>query len=417
MPSLTFERARALRLGAFLLALTLLAACARPAPADEKMSLSFLPAAGDFLSAAGDPVSPEDFRARAAQADYILIGESHGAACDHAAERRILTLLAHGERPPAVGLEMVPRDHSPVIADFAAGKIDPADLKARLDWSKTWGHPFERYLPVFLAIRDWKLPVAGLNVPPAVIRRLSAAAMANATAADPVAALPPEDRAWLPERIVPPAPEQLGFLREVMESHPHGAQAAPDSRQMARFTLIQSVWDSAMADQAARLRKATGRPVAVLAGTGHVDGGLGIALRLRVFDPGARILLVSPWRGDELDPADADLRVYCPESFESRMGMTLEKRPLAMPAEDDRDWQVVVTAVRRESRADLAGLRPGDVVVAAGGYPMRSLNALHLAGSDAFRAKKPLVLEIRRGRQCHTVDLGPLGVPTPKGDK
>lgn len=407
MPSRTFTRALApMKWGLGALLLALLAACARPAPTHEKMPVSLLPATGEFLSAKGDPVTPEDFRKRSQGAAYVLIGESHGAACDHEAERRILTLLAHNPEPPAVGLEMVPKSHSQVMADFAAGKIDPADLEARLDWKNTWGHPFARYLPVFLAIRDWKLPVAGLNVPPGVIRRLSAAALQNATAADPVAALPPEDRAWLPKRIIEPAPEQLAFLNEVMGQHPKGRNVK-DERQVARFRLIQSVWDSAMAEAAVDLRRATGRQVAVLAGTAHVEGGLGIARRLRVLDPGAEILLVSPWRGDALDPADADLRVYCPESFESRMGMTLEKRPLGLPGDDE--WQVVVTAVRRESRADLAGLRPGDIVVRAGGYRMKSLNALHLAGSDAFRDKASLVLEISRGRECLSVDLGPLG--------
>lgn len=403
MPSVISTRALApMKLGLGALFLVLLAACARPAPVNEKMPVSFLPATGEFLSAKGDPVTPEAFRTRAAKAAYVLIGESHGAPCDHEAERRILTLLAHNPEPPAVGLEMTPRSHSQVLADFTAGKIAPEDLEARLDWKNTWGHPFARYLPVFLAIRDWKLPVAGLNVPPGVIRRLSAAALDNATAADPVAALSPEDRAWLPKRIIEPAPEQLAFLNEVMGQHPKGRDVN-DQRQVARFRLIQSVWDSAMAEAAVDLRRATGRQVAVLAGTAHVEGGLGIARRLRVLDPGAEILLVSPWRGDDLDPADADLRVYCPESFESRMGMTLEKRPFG------DEWQVVVTAVRRESKADLAGLRPGDIVERAGGYRMTSLNALHLAGSDAFRDKANLVLDISRGRQCFRVDLGPLG--------
>jgi len=41
---------------------------------------------------------------------------------------------------------------------------------------------------------------------------------------------------------------------------------------------------------------------------------------------------------------------------------------------------------------------------------MRSLTALHMAGSDAFREKKHLVFVIRRGDDCYSVDLGPLGV-------
>jgi uncharacterized iron-regulated protein len=414
MPSQNILRAlvRAFRTGrgaALFVLVLLLAACARPLPTGEPMAVNFLPAPGELLTDAGDRLTPEAFMAKSKGAAYVLIGESHGQACDHEAERRLLTLLAHssvGGKGPALGFEMVPAKNSAVLADFVAGKIAPEDLEARLDWAKTWGHPFKGYLPLFLAAREWKLPAAGLNVPPDVIRRLSAAAMDNATSIEtfdgPVAALSPEDRALLPKRIIEPAPEQLSFLREVMSGHPKGRDV-DDPRQRARFLLVQSVWDSAMAEQAVALRKATGRQVVAFAGTAHVEGGLGIARRIKALDPGAEILLVSPWRGDDLDPKDAQVRVYCPLTFESRMGMVLEHR---MFGEADG---VVVAEVRRGSRAEAAGLRPGDVVVRAGGYRMTSLNALHLAGSDAFREKKRLVLSIRRGQACYDVDLGPLG--------
>ncbi len=389
--------------------LGLVAACARPAPLNQPLGVNFLPAPGEMLSAEGDRLSPEAFLAKSSGAAYVLIGESHGQHCDHAAEARLLTLLAHQGQGPAVGFEMVPAKNSAVLADFAAGKIAPEDLEARLDWGKTWGHPFARYLPVFLTARHWKLPMAGLNVPPEVIRRLSAAAMDNATATGsfegPVAALSAEDRAQLPARIIEPAPEQLDFLREMLSAHPQGRNA-DDSRQMARFLLIQSVWDSAMAERAVALRAATGRQVVAFAGTAHVEGGLGIARRIKVLDPQAEVLLVSPWRGDDLDPTDAAVRVYCPLSFESRMGMLLQHREFGGSS------QVLVAEVRRGSRAEAAGLRPGDVVERAGGYRMTSLNALHLAGSDAYRAKGSLVLDIRRGAACLTVDLGPLGRQT-----
>ncbi|SNS15280.1 Uncharacterized iron-regulated protein [Humidesulfovibrio mexicanus] len=394
---------------ALLLAVCALAAlpgCARPAPTDTPMGVSFLPEPGELMTAAGDRLSPETFMERSRTAAYVLVGESHGEMCDHQAERRILSLLAHLGQGPAVGFEMVPAKNSAVLRDFAAGAFPSSELERRLDWGKTWGHPFPGYLPVFEEARRWKLPMAGLNVPPEVIRRLSAAAMDNATASDtfdgPVAALAPEDRAQLPKRIIEPAPEQLAFLKEVMAGHPKGRDPA-DGRQLARFLLIQSVWDSAMAETAVALRRESGRQVLAFAGAAHVEGGLGIARRIRVLDPGAEILLVSPWRGDELDPEDAAVRVYCPLRFESRMGMVLEHRIFGESS------QVLVREVRRGSRAEAAGLRPGDVVTRAGGYRMNALNALHLAGSDAYRHKSNLVLEVRRGRSCLTVDLGPLG--------
>ncbi|MBU1041410.1 MAG: ChaN family lipoprotein [Proteobacteria bacterium] len=423
--------------GAFFLPLTavlllsavlLLAACARPAP-NLPMPVSFLPAPGEFLTDTGDALTPDGLRQRAASAAYILVGESHGNACDHLAEARILTLLAHpaattaqpGAPRIAVGLEMAPAALNPVLDEFRQGAFPPEELEKRLDWKTNWGHPFAKYLPVFRAVGEWKLPTFGLNVPPGVIRRLSAAAMHNATAADPLASLPAEDRAALPARIIEPAPEQLAFLRAILDGHSSrtkgkaaGGGDSKDAetmraRQESRFLLIQSVWDSAMAEQAVNARTATGLPVVVLAGAAHVEGGLGIARRIRVLDPGAEVLLISPWRGDAFNKTDADLRVFCPDSFESRMGMTLVARPLVLAGQGEQDDQVVVSAVARGSRAEAAGLRPGDVVTRAGGYRMGSLAVLHMAGSDAFREKKNMVFVIRRGDACFSVDLGPLG--------
>ncbi len=404
VPALRRGRGAPLSALPLLLVALLLGACARPAPTHEKMAVSFLPAPGEFLSDSGDRMDAEALRKRAAKAAYILVGESHGNACDHLNEARVITILAHAQTKPVVGLEMANPALNPVLADFAAGKFPAEELQQRLDWATNWGHPFERYLPVFRAIADWKLPTYGLNVPPGVVRRLSKAALEHSPAdgQDPVASLSPEDRAQLPKKIIGPAPEQQAFLREVMGGHPQGRNAS-DPRQMARFQLIQSVWDSAMAEKAVEARRATARPVVVLAGTAHVEGGLGIARRIAAYDPGAEILLVSPWRGLDFEPSDAHVRAYCPERFDSRMGMTLESRPKGDV------FEYVVTEVRRDSRADRAGLRPGDVLARAGSYRVRSLNALHLAGSDAFKDKAHLTLEVLRGDERLSIDLGPLG--------
>lgn len=396
-----------------------LTACARPAPLDAPMAISVLPGPGGLLDEAGGALEPDAFVARARKADYVLIGEGHTNPCDHAVERRLLALLAGDAgvgKGPAVGLEMVPTTRTAALRGYLAGESGLDALPGALDWGRAWGYPFRSYAPIFELLRARGLPAAGLNVPPDVIHRLSAAAQNNAT--DPAAALAPADRALLPRRIVPPAPEQLDELRAVMAMHPGGV--AHDPARLERFAYIQSVWDSAMAEQAARLRRETGRSVVVLAGSGHVEGGLGIARRLRALEPGAKILLVAPWRGDGFESgftaADGDVRYFCPVSFESRMGMVLEDSPRVPgvdPGKGDDAWRVVVRSVARGSRAEAAGLRPGDVVERAGGHRMRSLSVLHVAGSEAYRERKPLMFVVRRGDHRYSVDLGLLGAGAP----
>lgn len=91
----------------------------------------------------------------------------------------------------------------------------------------------------------------------------------------------------------------------------------PDPEAMFhQFITVQSLWDTVMAENAVRVRKLEGSPVVVLAGSGHVENGWGIALRLQSLDPGAKVLLVMPWRADpadELPPAGlGDVFFSCP---------------------------------------------------------------------------------------------------------
>jgi S1-C subfamily serine protease len=138
----------------------------------------------------------------------------------------------------------------------------------------------------------------------------------------------------------------------------------------------------------------------VVAGTGHVDFGWGVAQRLDTLDHGAKVLAVTPWRGVEgFEPGAADVFYFCPNVYVSRMGMVLE---------ETRDG-LKVAQVERGSRADQAGLRPGDRMVSIRGRELDSLTDLHLAGAKAYKDGAPLVVKVRRDKETLTIDLGKLG--------
>jgi len=143
----------------------------------------------------------------------------------------------------------------------------------------------------------------------------------------------------------------------------------------------------------------------VVAGSGHVENGWGIARRIHRFDPGAKVLLILPWRGGAFDGESGDAFFYCPDSYESRMGATLT---------DTGRGGLLVERVARGSRADKAGLRPGDVLERASGVALDSLFDLHRAGFKVHEADEPLVFTVRRGCDTLTVDVGKLGVPKAK---
>lgn len=382
---------RTLRPGALLLLLVLsatLGACVKQVQ-HPALDVTFLPQKGEFISKYGDQLSLEEIIKISKDKDYILIGEGHKNDCDHKVQQGLLKALAATEQPFSVGLEMVSVDMQPVLDDFAAGRVEVDALEEELQWNTKWGYPFFLFRPLFNTINRNSLPVAGLNVPSSVIKAVSKSGLDGLTE---------EERAYLPKEIVPPAREQLEFLDMIYAQHE--GRDADNATARERFRLVQSIWDSKMAEEAVRLRKKYDWPVLVVAGSGHVENGWGIARRIRRFDPGAQILLLTPWRGGEFDRDSADAFFYCPDSYDSRMGALLTATGRG---------GLLVERVTRGSRAEKAGLRPGDVLVEASGVPLDYLFDLHVAGAKVHEADAPLVFTVRRGGETFAVDVGKLG--------
>ncbi len=221
-----------------------------------------------------------------------------------------------------------------------------------------------------------------------------------------------------PENALPAAPETPGktAMRETPDktaipersTDPLFRPDAPASKKTAaaplspeRFLFIQSLWDSAMAENAAKARQRTGRPMLILAGGGHVESGWGIARRLRVFDPGAKILLVMPFSGSAPpDPGAADLFFYAKERSRPRLGIAFALR----------DGKMRVEGVLPGSAAEKAGLRPGDIIEEANGTHVSSPARLH-AAAQTLRQGKALTLTILRNGERLEITLEPAGTP------
>jgi uncharacterized iron-regulated protein len=375
---------------------------------------------GQEAQAAMRPLSLAGFTALAAKADYILIGEGHTSPCDHAVQAELLAALAKAGRSPLLGLEMAAEDRQGALDRFNAGAVAVKDLAKALAWADAWGYPFALYAPIFQVAQDQGLPVYGLNVPPKVVRAFSRKGPEGLTASE---------RRFLPARILLPSEEQKRELAEFFAMHhdmaapkaaanatqpepgePRGKRPARPQHTLDHFLLVQSLWDTKMAERAVAVRRGAptlsgnvARPVVILAGAGHVENGWGIARRLKILDPQARVLSVTPWRGGEApEPKTADVFFACPEAHASRMGFTVERQsgPNGPGSEE-----ALLREVIPGSRADKAGLKAGDVILSVGGEKVTSLDVLHTAGVKAVRGGHDLVLEVRRAGAVLTVSI------------
>lgn len=388
------------------LLLAILAGCSKPVPVPSSWTP---PAPGTIFDASGRELTDTDLRDLSGQADFILIGESHTNLCDHTIQARIIETLAASDRHFSIGLEMLPVTSQPVLDRFNAGAIPVDSLEREVLWARKWGYPFNQYKPVFELARQYNLPVVALNIPRETLETFKVSGRDGLSAAE---------QDMLPLQIIPPGPHQKKALAEQFALHQTMRRMAatgnatsaspspgPDMTALEdAFFTTQSLWDTMMADQAIQRHRRTGQPVLILAGTGHVEHGWGIEYRLRTLAPTSRCLAVIPVRDaeDRQEQTAPELQAlpgrhvffFCPAQHRSRLGMNIVFGA-----------SMRIESVERDSRADQAGLRAGDMLLEAGGEKLKEATDLHFAAMKAARNNTPLQLTVQRGAATLTIDL------------
>ena len=183
-------------------------------------------------------------------ADAMLLGEQHDAPDHQQVHRQVVETLADQGRLAALAIEMAETGRSTAALPRTATS---EAVRAALAWDET-GWPWAAYGPAVMAAVQGGVPVLGANLP----RRRMREAMGQ---------LRLDDR--LPDNA-------LQAQRQAIRAGHCGM--LPD-RQIAPMTRIQVARDIAMAETIASAA-VPGKVVVLLAGSGHVDRGLGVPLHL-----------------------------------------------------------------------------------------------------------------------------------------
>ncbi len=314
---------------------------------------------------------------QAADKRVVYVGESHDQYQHHLNQLAVIQGM-HARHPDmAIGLEFIFQPFQTVLDRYVAGEIDEAQLLRDSEYFDRWRFDYRLYRPIFRYAREQGIPLIALNLESEITARV---------AAEGVDSLSPEQRARLPGEIDRSNVDYEARIRAVYDQHP-----PREGRRFEHFLEAQLLWDESMAERAADwLQAHPGRPMAVLAGVGHLVYRQGIPDRLQRRLAVSSAVILNLNQTDELDPRVADYLVMADRQElppAGRLGVFL----------DLEDSPPRIKGFDETSGARQAGLQEGDRVLAIDGVPIGSYADIRIALLDRT-AGETVEVEVDRER-------------------
>ncbi len=226
-------------------------------------------------------------------AELICVGETHDSEPHHRVQLQLIkAVFAHDERL-GVGLEMFQRPFQGPLDGYLRGELAEGAMLTATEYRTRWGYDWGLYRPIAEFCRKNGVPLAALNAPVELTRRVSKVGHAGLSEDEkkqlgPIDFHLKEHRAYWFERL----------------AKMHGTKGTAEQKE--RSYQVMTVWDDYMAASAASFQRERGlRRLIVLAGSGHIERGFGIPQRA-ARRTGGRVLTVGVQVGTDPGKAGAD---------------------------------------------------------------------------------------------------------------
>lgn len=203
---------------------------------------------------------------------FIYIGESHDSLPMHDIQKRIIEGLCHKYGEVTVGLEMFTAEQQEVLNRWSLGLMEEEEFIRAAGWYVTWNFHFDYYAPIFRLVKEWKIPMYGLNAERKIISKIRMRGWDSLT---------PAEKKIVPEPDISHE-EHRRLIRTIFEEADLPPQMKGRGLDMVFEGLYraQSAWDEVMAANAVKAAEIERSKVVVLAGSGHLMYNLGINRRV-----------------------------------------------------------------------------------------------------------------------------------------
>jgi uncharacterized iron-regulated protein len=223
------------------------------------------------------------------EADLICVGETHDSDLCHRVQLQILKALYARDGRLGVGMEMFQRPYQKEIDRYFHGETGEEDFLKASEYHQRWGFDWSLYRPIIEFCRRNNLPLAALNAPKELTKRVSKVGYAALTDDEKkqlgeVNFQIKDHRDYWYERL----PKMHGLKNPTPEQKEHGYE-------------VMTVWDDYMAASTAQFQQDRNvRRMVVLAGSGHIERGFGIPMRAARLT-GGKAMTVRIEIGGDLD--------------------------------------------------------------------------------------------------------------------
>ncbi|HSD27321.1 MAG TPA: ChaN family lipoprotein [Vicinamibacteria bacterium] len=350
-------------------------------------------------AARGDTLTPPELAARLDGVRLLFVGESHTDVEFHRVQLRVLQELHARGRQVLVGLEMYPVPEQRWLDRWHSDTaLTEEAFLAESHWYKNWGYHWNYYRDIFLFARANGIPMFGVNLPRTAVQTIRMKGFD---------ALPPDQRALLPERVDLDSAEHRRLFKAFFGSEDalHGNMPEPMFQAMFR---AQCAWDAAMGWNALQALKRHGGEKAimvVLIGAGHVAYGLGAERQVKPWFDGKTASVIPVPIAEE---AGAESVTKVQASYADFVwGLPRSTDPLypsvgITTPEQRSGGRYKVIMVSKESPAEAAGFRVGDELVSIDGTPYTDKETVNRLMS-AKRWGDAVVYEVTRDGQKQTL--------------
>jgi len=294
----------------------------------------------------------------------IYVGESHDNVCAHKVQLEILKALS--ELNPGkitVGMEMLKRPSQDIADQWTSGKLEEKEFVRT--WVDDWSNDFEYYLDILRYIREHNIPLLALRASDEWTEKVKGSQAANE-----------ENEQDLPEMDVED-PYHRSHIKAIFDKHPGAGQ------DFEGFYKVQVLWDESMASSIYEyLTSKVGldKQLLIFAGSQHIEHGFGVPRRVFRRLP-LSYSIVLPIAVEPPPVGKHKLmHVSQPEvplqsgDFAWAVGyedLTDEKVYLGVMVHDAEDG-VKILGIGKDSAAQEAGLKKGDIIKALDSEPIET---------------------------------------------